>query len=144
MHKDFHFNSSFIIGVFIGGVAALLLSPKSGRKNRDLLSQKLSDAKNTWQNSDGDVQQTLTKLFGSDELDAYYDKARGFMDKKLAEAKMSFADLKKSDLNTWLDELKADFEKTADPAYNESWIERLQNDWQRAKNSPHQGSSRKA
>ena len=115
-HEDSHsthFNSGLLLGAMIGGVAALLLSPRSGKKNREVLNNKLGDAKKTWEESDGDVKETLNTLFGGviDKGSAQYQKARAMLDERLAEGKQTLAELRQKDFDEIVEDISGKFKQ---------------------------------
>jgi gas vesicle protein len=53
----------FFLGAILGGAAALLLAPKSGRETRELLAEQSSEAWRLAQQKAGDVQVKAGDLF---------------------------------------------------------------------------------
>jgi gas vesicle protein len=53
----------FFLGAIVGGAAALLLAPKSGRETREILAEQSSEAWRRAQQKAGDVQVKAGDLF---------------------------------------------------------------------------------
>lgn len=60
--KNNRFGIGLVIGSVIGGLAAFLLSPKSGKENRDMLNKKMDDWKKMWES--GELEKRVNDIFG--------------------------------------------------------------------------------
>ncbi len=75
-HNNSRFGIGLVVGSVIGGIAALLLSPKSGKENREVLNKKMAGWKKMWES--GELEKKVKEVFGdfSEESVKIYATAR--------------------------------------------------------------------
>lgn len=76
-----------LIGTVVGGIAALFLSPKSGKQNRKLVAQKVNKLRKLLQ--DKDFEKKVKEIFGkvTEESKNIYIQAKEWLVEELAEMK---------------------------------------------------------
>ena len=74
--KNSRFGIGLVIGSVIGSIAALLLSPRSGKQNRDVINKKMEDWKKMWES--GELEKRVDGIFGevSEDTVKMYATAR--------------------------------------------------------------------
>ena len=91
-HKTSKFGLGFILGTIIGGTAALLLSPNTGKDNRDYALKTLAKLKRKL--DDSDLPDNVKDIFGeiSDEGNKLLARSKEEIKKKMEEVKEKYGD----------------------------------------------------
>lgn len=89
------FGLGLLFGTIVGGLAALFLSPASGKQNRDLVAKKIKKLEKIL--ADSDVEKKVKEIFGevTEEATDTYNKAKKEFIKGLAEVKETVEGLDK-------------------------------------------------
>ena len=110
--KSSNFGVGLLIGSVLGGIAALFLSPKSGKENREIVSQKIHDLKIMVEEKK--VQQKVEEIYGeaTEEGTKLYTMARDEMNTRLDELKKTMDEIDmaryKEIVNDVMDRVKKD------------------------------------
>lgn len=85
--KPSKFGLGLLFGTVLGGLAALFLSPTSGKQNRELVAKKIKELEELLK--DSHLEEKVKEIFGevSDEAKELYLKAKKETVKRLAELK---------------------------------------------------------
>lgn len=85
--KSSKFGLGLLFGSILGGIAALFLSPTTGKENRELVAKKIEELKKLMEEKE--IDKKVQEIFGevSDEAKELYLKAKELLIQKLAELK---------------------------------------------------------
>jgi len=81
------FGMGLLFGTIVGGLAALFLSPTSGKENRELVAKKIKELEKIL--AESDIEEKVKDIFGevTEEATSTYKKAKKEFIKELAEVK---------------------------------------------------------
>lgn len=81
------FGVGLLLGTVLGGLAALFLTPTTGKQNRELLAKKMKELEETL--ADSNLEKKVKEIFGeaTEEARSLYLEAKQQVIKKLAELK---------------------------------------------------------
>lgn len=87
------FGLGVALGALLGGVAAIFLSPKSGKENREMAKEKLADWKKRFE--DKPPQEVAKEIFGtaSDEGKKLYEKTQDILNSKLDDLRLKVEEI---------------------------------------------------
>jgi gas vesicle protein len=86
-HKSSKFGMGVVIGTILGGVAALFLSPTSGKENREMVVAKFKELQKMIE--EAKIEETLREIYGevTEEGEKMYKVARKEILKRMDELK---------------------------------------------------------
>lgn len=89
------FGIGLLFGTVIGGLAALFLSPSTGKENRELVAKKIKELEKLL--AESNIEEKVKEIFGevTEEATSVYKKAKKEFIKELAEVKDTVASLDK-------------------------------------------------
>jgi len=117
-HKDSKFGIGLVIGTIIGGVAALFLSPRSGKETQEMMKKKLAEMQKFLEEKE--IDKEAKKIFGD-----VSEKTKKLSTQLQKETKTRWADLQDAAKNFDVEQYKNQVTKITDQLRKEGGPEEL-------------------